>query len=379
MRRRRLLARRPSGGPQRALPMRTTGQRGGTDLLYLQHVVCVSFPVKSARTYLQRAIGNIIQVKLVEAGRGEKVGIVREVEIRHANSGDSTFVRSRRFLPSGEPASFFVPDHLVRVEPDVHGPAARTGLIRQEDVIVLHVPVRGYLRFLPGVFHGSGPVERRSSTRSIGTNALQRVGGMPAQDSAIVVHDTDDDFLKRFLFIFQHQMTTVTDRIDRIDELTDPLMCEAKFLPWLASWVGFDLDRSLPVHQQRELVRRAIRLYRTRGTRIGIEEMVAVLTSAPARVRERVRPSPMVLGRSRLAGGAHPVQRYRNREPAPSYLVAPQDHADTDFFVLLLEAREAFQERFGERASGVLRRIIDVVSAERPCHIAFTLRFDDSV
>ena len=63
----------------------------------------------------------------------------------------------------------------------------------------------------------------------------------------------------------------------------DPLTADAKFLPWLASWVGFQLDESLPVHQQRELVRRAIRLMRTRGTRLGIEEMVRVLTSAPVR------------------------------------------------------------------------------------------------
>lgn len=376
MRRRRLLARRPGGNRNLPAPRRSNL---ASDLLYLQHIVCVRFPVRSAQIYLQRAIGNVVRVHLVEARRGEQVGVVREVEIQHTNSGERTFVRALRFLPSGEPASFFVPDHLVRVEPDVDGPAARTGLLRAHDEIVLHVPVRGYLRFLPGIFHGQGPVERKSATRSLGTNALQRVGGTPPQDTAMVVHETDDDFLKRFLFIFQHLMTKVTDRIDRLDELTDPLLCEPRFLPWLASWVGFDLDRSLPVHQQRELVRRAIRLYRTRGTRIGIEEMVAVLTSAPARVRERARPKPLVLGRSHLAGGADPVARYHNAEPAPSYLVAPSDHADTDFFILLLEARDAFQERFGERAAGVLSRIIEVVSLERPSHIAFTLRFDDSV
>jgi negative regulator of replication initiation len=53
-------------------------------------------------------------------------------------------------------------------------------------------------------------------------------------------------------------------------------------------------------------------------------------------------------------------------------------YVDTDFFVLLLESRASFEQRFGERAADVLRRIADVVSRERPCHIAFTIRFDTS-
>ena len=106
-----------------------------------------------------------------------------------------------------------------------------------------------------------------------------------------------------FGLLFQHMMTDVTDRIDRIVDLTDPLLCDSSFLPWLASWVGFELDQSLPVHQQRELVRRAIRLFRTRGTRLGIEEMVRVLTSAPVRVSERRRPHPVCLGQATLLGG----------------------------------------------------------------------------
>ena len=97
----------------------------------------------------------------------------------------------------------------------------------------------------------------------------------------------DEDPMRRFLFLFQHSQTTLTNKIDDLSRLIDPLSTDPKFLPWLASWVGFELDESLPVHQQRELVRRAIRLYRTRGTRRGIEEMVKVLTAAPVRIRER--------------------------------------------------------------------------------------------
>ena len=56
--------------------------------------------------------------------------------------------------------------------------------------------------------------------------------------------DVDGDPMRRFLFIFQHVMTSLTDKIDRIVDLCDPLLCDPRFLPWLASWVSFELDES---------------------------------------------------------------------------------------------------------------------------------------
>jgi hypothetical protein len=46
------------------------------------------------------------------------------------------------------------------------------------------------------------------------------------------------------------------------------------------------------------------------------------------------------------------------------------------YFALVLEALPAFRRRFGERAELVLRRIVQIVSSERPSHITFTLRFE---
>jgi len=371
MRRRRLMGPMPparSGLPAERLE--------GSDLAWLVQVVVVRLPVQSARTFLQRAVGNPVRVRLVEAQRGEKVGLVRAVEVVHAITGQRTLIRAERRLGSGEPASPFVPDHLVVMHPIVEGPESANGVLHAQDELVLHVPVRSYLRFLPAIFHGDGPV-RSGTVERTATNALQRYGGGQIEVRR-EQDDADSDGLRRLLLLFQHVMTTVTDRIDSLDHLIDPLLTEAQFLPWLASWVGFELDESLPIHQQRELVRRAIRLYRTRGTRVGVEEMVEVLTAAPVRVLERVRPNPVALGRAHLSGGEDVVGRYLRGEDAGYYLVDPERHADTDFFALLLEDRAAFTERFGERAPAVLRRITDVTSHERPAHVAFTLRFDDA-
>jgi phage tail-like protein len=345
-----------------------------TDFKYLEQVVTIQFPVQAAREYLQRNMANRVSYRLVEAERGEAVGMVRSVEIRHENSGQKTLIHGQRVLANGQPASFFVPDHLVRIVPRVEGLGANGRSLGQADEIVLHVPVRGYLRFLPELFHGEGPVQSRELTR-VRDTALQRWGGgLP--EEAYQITEVNEDPLRRFLFTFQHLMTTVTDRIDRIVDLTDPMACDPKFLPWLASWVGFELDESLPINQQRELVRRAIRLYRARGTRGGIEEMIRVLTSAPVRVRERELPKAAVVGQCTLIGGRDIVERYERDEPPGHYLMDPYKRRKTSFFVLVLEPRERFMTRFGERAAPALRRIVQVVSQERPTHVAFTVEFD---
>jgi phage tail-like protein len=181
--------------------------------------------------------------------------------------------------------------------------------------------------------------------------------------------------LRRFLFIFQHMMTTVIEKVDQIASLTDPITADARFLQWIASWVNFEFDASLPVHQQRELVRRAIRLYRTRGTRVGVEEMVRVLTSVPVTIVEKHRPNSMTLGRACLAGGKTPVERLMGAETGIGYVVVP-GRPDTLYFVLLLEKREQFIRRFGERAPEVLKRICRIVTLEKPAHVTFTIHFE---
>lgn len=366
MRRRRL----PSRRGQTSLVQREST----TDFRYLEQVVTIQFPIQAAKEYLQRNMGNRVNYRLVEAERGEAVGMVRAVEIRHDNSGERTIIHGQRVLANGQPASFFVPDHLVRVEPQIQGAAAYSRALSRDDEIILHVPVRGYLRFLPAIYQGDGPVESREITR-VRDTALQRWGGGLPEEAHRVI-ELDEDPIRRFLFLFQHMMTTVTDRIDRIVDLTDPMRCEPRFLPWLASWVGFELDEALPIQQQRELVRRAIRLYRTRGTRMGIEEMVRVLTSAPVRVRERVKAQAAVLGKCTIIGGKDVVERFQRDEPPGCYLMEPSQRGVTSFFTLILEPRERFKNRFGERAAPVLRRIVQVVSQERPTHVVFTIEFD---
>lgn len=346
------------------------------DYRYLEDVVRVGYPVRDAITYLNRHLGNPVTYRLVEALRGEKPGCARAVEIEPAAGGEPTFVRALRVLPDGEPATYYTPDDLVTVVAEIVTPDGRPpATLAPRDRIVLHIPVRGYLRYLPGLYQGAVPAQRRDVVRTDEVS-LRRWGNQQVNAEATEVQGYDADGMRRFLALFQHLMTTVTDRIDTMPSLIDPATTDPRFLPWIASWVSFELDSSLPVHQQRDLVRRAIRLYRTRGTVPGTEEMIRVLTSAPVKVAELTPPKAFVLGRSTLAGGPTIEARYTRSEPAASFLVEPS-RARTSFFALVLEPLPRFRKRFGERAPTVLRRIAQIVTNEKPAHVTFTILFDE--
>jgi len=351
-------------------PSRSTG-----DYAYLEQVVRIGFPVGEARAYLRRHLGNQVGYRLVEAQRGEEPGHVRAIEVHPQDGGSVVQVAAERTLPDGSPASYYTPEDLVeiraRIESEFGGPVSP---LQPRDRLILHVPVASYLRFLPGIFQGATPTQSREVVKS--TERSIRQWGERDEVALTEVQEQDTDQFRRFLFIFQHLMTTVTERIDGLPQITNPMVVDPKFLPWLASWVDFSLDEALPLHQQRELVRRSIRLHRTRGTREGIAEMIRVLTSAPVIIEEHCRPKAAIVGAMTLAGGRSIEERYLRGEP-PAHFLVDEGRKTGTFFVLRLENQAAFRKRFGERAPAVLRRITHIVTREKPAHITFTLQFDE--
>ena len=85
-----------------------------TEHRYISDVVRTSFPIRAARTYIRRHLGNIVQYKLVEIRRGEEQGHVREAEIISNDGGSKVVIQLVRTLPDGTPASFFTPKELVQ-------------------------------------------------------------------------------------------------------------------------------------------------------------------------------------------------------------------------------------------------------------------------
>jgi phage tail-like protein len=346
-----------------------------TEHRYIADVVRTSFPIRAARTYIKRHLGNRVQYRLVDIKRGEEEGCVREAEIISSDGGSRVFIQLVRTLPDGTPASFFTPKELVQSRISIVAEdGGKVPSIRANDVIVLLVPVQSYLRFLPGIYRANSSTMRRDVYQVSEREQRQLTSRDRVTTSRVNVEQADQ--FQRFLFLFQHMMTTVIDKIDSMPDVTDPLRVERKFLPWLSSWVNFPLDESLPLHMQRELVRRSIRLNRMRGTKEGLSEMIRILTSTPVVIEERKKPKPCVLGHMTLAGGKDVRSRFFRREPPPCYLFPTERHQMT-FFILELEAKYLFLRRFGERAGDILQRIVQIVSQEMPAHVVFTIRYAD--
>jgi phage tail-like protein len=121
---------------------------------------------------------------------------------------------------------------------------------------------------------------------------------------AFAAEPASGDFLERYSAILDRGRQGVTETLDRIAALFDPMAVPAgdgggpDFLDWLAGWVGMAVDEQLPVATRRRLTRDAAELYRLRGMPEGVRRFVALFCGVEVRVLEHYR-----LRRWAIAGG----------------------------------------------------------------------------
>ena len=89
---------------------------------------------------------------------------------------------------------------------------------------------------------------------------------------------TAADFLERFVSNVEGILTHVEDRIANAHLLTRPQTVPDESLPWLASWIGFEINSSLPEQVQRNFLQAAPELYRWHGTLRGLKLALEIAT-----------------------------------------------------------------------------------------------------
>ncbi|PCG81529.1 phage tail protein I [Streptomyces sp. WZ.A104] len=94
----------------------------------------------------------------------------------------------------------------------------------------------------------------------------------------------DDDLAQRFTAGLDTVLAPVLSTLDNLPAYVDPALAPADFLPWLASWVGVDVDPAWPVELRRAVVARAVELHRWRGTRRGLVERLRLCCGVHADV-----------------------------------------------------------------------------------------------
>ncbi len=98
----------------------------------------------------------------------------------------------------------------------------------------------------------------------------------------------ENDFLGRFLLIFESILGPIYNQVDNLALYFDPLVTSDALLPWLSSWFDLVLDQTWPEERRRELVKSAAELYRWRGTRHGLREYLRICTGTAPEITEYI-------------------------------------------------------------------------------------------
>jgi len=87
-------------------------------------------------------------------------------------------------------------------------------------------------------------------------------------------NDTRDQFLSQFLSIFESEYDDIEQEIERITEYFDPEAVPSESLAWLSRWLAIEHADEWPVGAKRELLARAPDLFRLRGTKEGMRQLI---------------------------------------------------------------------------------------------------------
>ncbi len=85
-------------------------------------------------------------------------------------------------------------------------------------------------------------------------------------------------FLERYLTLFEGTYTRVESRYESFSRILNPSASPPEWLTWLGSWLDLVFDPSWPIERRRELVLRAMDLYKRRGTPGSIKDWVEIYT-----------------------------------------------------------------------------------------------------
>ncbi len=170
---------------------------------------------------------------------------------------------------------------------------------------------------------------------------------------------TGNPFLREYLWIFQHLVESVTKKIDGMYKYFHPLECPPDFLPWLASWVALTIDTDWPEIKKRTLIRRAAHLYRNRGTRRAMIEILDIFVGKRPKIIENKWPyTGFRMGVTSAIG--------------EDTIVLPPINLDHCFIVQLPIPPEDVTEE-------MVVKIHNIINHEKPSHTTYFLQFKSEV
>src|SRR5215211_4399132 len=135
---------------------------------------------------------------------------------------------------------------------------ARGQMVYETTEVTIWVARRGYLENLPAIYRRSDAVGR--------------------------------NLVRDLCFVFEHMFDSVEVNLTDGWRFYDPHVAPLDFLDWLAGWSAFTLDLDWPEPEKRALIKRAVDLYRIRGTKRGLMLFLKLFTGHEPEIQENTWP-----------------------------------------------------------------------------------------
>jgi phage tail-like protein len=205
---------------------------------------------------------------------------------------------------------------------------ARGQMVYEGTEVTIWVARRGFLEHLPAIYRRSDAVGR--------------------------------NLVRDLCFVFEHMFDSIDRNLVDGWRFYDPHVAPVEFLDWLSGWTAFTLDLDWPEAQKRALVKRAVDLYRIRGTKRGLTLFLKLFTGHEPEIVENEWPFKgfRVEGEDAEAGA---------RIALDSVVLPPMDLAHC--FVVKMPIK------FDDVTPEMVIRIHQVIQLEKPAHTHYYLQF----
>ncbi|HEY0254054.1 MAG TPA: phage tail protein [Kofleriaceae bacterium] len=207
---------------------------------------------------------------------------------------------------------------------------ARGQMVYETTEVTIWIARRGYLEHLPAIYRRSDAVGR--------------------------------NLVRDMCFVFEHMFDSVDTNLTDGWRFYDPHVAPPEFLQWLSHWTAFTVDLDWPDAQKRALVKRAVDLYRIRGTKRGLTLFLKLFTGHEPDIQENTWPFKgfRVEGEDSLEGA---------RIALDSVVLPPVDLAHC--FVVTMPIK------FEDVTPELVIRIHQIIQLEKPAHTHYYLQFTE--
>jgi phage tail-like protein len=205
---------------------------------------------------------------------------------------------------------------------------ARGQMVYEGTEVTIWIARRGYLENLPAIYRRSDAVGR--------------------------------NLVRDLCFLFEHMFDSVEVNLTDGWRFYDPHVAPIEFLDWLANWSAFTLDLDWPEPRKRALIKRAVDLYRIRGTKRGLSLFLKLFTGHEPDIEENTWPFK---GFRVEAEGTDEGARIA----LDSVILPPVDLAHC--FVVTMPIK------FESVTPDMVIRIHQIIQTEKPAHTHYYLRF----